>query len=450
MKLPSLFFALALVFNCKVAFASTNLPAPVLLNYNLRTTVEAYEKVGHKDPKWDAEARKCLKAFANIRSSTNQLEEEVRALHKGLSALTEAKCDDPLIRYLYLKYVFVDSHPATDNGPAYWEVATALQKSDYPAIRKFYAVMRARSALQESEPRSADIATMLNKADSFLAAALDDESMPETEADQACELLTSAAWWAYQTHWDLYQKLEPVLSKRWQQSSFAHLTKGRAYISYAWAARGNGWASTVSKENWKLMSERLEVADKAFSQAWKLDSHDPRICSEMVRLELGQGKGRDRMELWFQRGMKLNPGNYNLCFEKLNYLRPRWFGSHEEMIKFGRECATNTDWSGLVPMMLADTHYEVFKELSRDEQAGYWKRPEVWADIQLSFDRLFKVSPKENSHRQNYSYYAYWAEKWQVFADQTKLFPETNYTYFGGVEQYNLMVKTADEHLKKK
>jgi hypothetical protein len=453
MRLSYVFFSILILFldGWVALAASTNPPDPARLKYNLRTTVEAYEKAGHKDPKWDAAATNCLAIFANILSLTNNSDtDSLSNLQKNLSALDEAKCDDPLIHYLYVRYVFAESHPATDNGPAFWQAASALQKSDYPPIRKYYAVIRARNVLREGQARSPELETLWDKGISFLILALDDKSMPEKEADIACDLLISPIWWSYGTRWELYHKLEPVLTQSWDQTSFAQLMKGQAYLSYAWAARGSGWANTVSAANWKLMAERLDVSAKALDQAWQLNPHDSRICHEMMHVELGQGKGRERLESWFQRGMKVNPADYDLCFDKLEYLRPKWYGSHEQMIAFGRECAMNTNWSGLVPMMLADSHDEVFKELTLDEQTGYWKRPEVWADIQLSFDRLFKASPNLTEYRQNYSFYAYWAGHWQVFLDQTKLFPWTNYAYFGGEQQYNAMLKTAGEQLKQK
>jgi hypothetical protein len=51
------------------------------------------------------------------------------------------------------------------------------------------------------------------------------------------------------------------------------------------------------------MKDRLNIAAGALEEAWQLDPKDARICQEMMRVELGQGKGRARLETWFQRGM---------------------------------------------------------------------------------------------------------------------------------------------------
>jgi hypothetical protein len=431
--------------------ASTNMIDPEQLAYNLKTTVAAYERVGRKSPKWDADAKRCLTAFARIRSSTNtdisEFRDELRTI---LPRLVTAKCDDPMIRYLYLRNVFADSHSAGETAAAFGEVAAAMQLSAYPDIRKFYTMMWARRTLQNAEPQRPEIATLLEKAAAFLAKALNDNSMPVREADESCDFLMSAPWWAEAARWDCYRVLEPVLTNRWKGTSVALLTKGRAYLSYSWQARGKGYANTVTEKGWQSLAERLEIAAEALEAAWKLNPRDVRICREMMRIELGQGKGSDRLETWFQRGMKLDPANYDLCAEKLEYLRPRWYGSSKAMIDFGRECTANTNWAGTVRVMLADAHYEASREIQDDEQrAAYWKQTNVWSDIQFTFEQFLKLYPEEVGYRHNYARYAARCGEWQKFMNQIKLFPSTNHAYFGGVERFNSIVQFADEQLKK-
>ena len=168
------------------------------------------------------------------------------------------------------------------------------------------------------------------------------------------------------------------------------------------------------------------------------------------RMELGQGKGRERLELWFQRGMKLDPANYGLCADKMEYIRPRWYGSINDMIAFGRECTLNTNWSGSVRLMLADAHYEASREIQDSaKRAAYWQKANVWSDIQFSYQQFFKLFPNEVGYRHNYALYAVRCGQWQEVLNQIKLFPTTNVAYFGGQDQFNKMVKVAEDHVKK-
>jgi len=445
-----LFLVSASLWPCGVLAVLTNNLDPEHLSYNLKTTIEAYQKFGRKDPKWDADAKRCLTDFARIRASTNGTPEELMSYLKMILPRLN-KCDDPMVRYLFSRFVFTDTHSPIENADVYESVANAIQQSEYPEIRKFYATIWAYRMRRQAEPRRRDITNLLEKATFYLAKALQDEAMPPGEADEGCEFLMSGFWWAEGTRWDCYRGLEPALTNRWKGTSVALLTKGEGYLSYAWQARGIGYADSVGEKGWQSMAQRLNVAAEALEDAWKLNPHDTRICREMMRVELGQGKGRDRLETWFRRGMQVDPANHDLCANKLEYLRPRWYGSIPEMIAFGRECTVNTNWSGSVRLMLADAHNEASREIQDNVQrAAYWKQTNVWSDIRFTFEQFFKLYPQEVGYRHNYAMYASRCGQWSEFMNQVKLFPSTNYSYFGGVERFNGMVRSAQEHANSK
>jgi hypothetical protein len=332
--------------------------------------------------------------------------------------------------------------------PVFAEVASGLEKSGYPAIRKFYGRMWVyRSTPEGGAEKNPNV--LLEKAAPDLAEALEDKTMPEREAAAACEELLSPPWWSNPVRWDCYLIIEPVLTNNWANSSFAQLAKGRAYLTYAWKARGTGYANTVSDESWKLLAERLDVAANALEKAWKLDSHNADICLEMMRVELGQGKGRERLDTWFQRGLKLNPASYNIWYAKLEYLRPRWYGSIPQMVEYGWQCMTNAEWSGDLRLGLANAHYEVSRE-SPDGEAprAYLARTNVWSDVRSNFEYFFKLYPSAVGYRHNYARFAAYANDWDEFMRQAKMFPSTNFAYFGGVETFNGYLQAAEEHKK--
>ena len=119
----------------------------------------------------------------------------------------------------------------------------------------------------------------------------------------------------------------------------------------------------------------------------------------MMRVELGQGKGRPRMELWFKRAADLNPNYYDAFYAKLYYLEPKWYGSPKDMIEFGRECVNSKKWGGQVPLILKDAHEALIKYEPAKDKPGYWKRPEVWKDINAAFEKFFALNPQENGWR---------------------------------------------------
>lgn len=449
MKLLCVTLILLTFWQSNLARASTNSIDAGLLGYNLKTTAEAYDKVGVKDAKWDAVALKCLTLYANVRSLTNGSPDQmVSEIKTNVYQSITLGCKDTMIRYLYLR--FVDQKTGYEAASAYGAIASALQKSEYPDIRKFYAAMWAWQFLAPSEKQSTNAAQLLANASSSLAKALVDKSMPMREAEQACDFMMSGPWWAEQTRWDCYHRIEPALTNGWNNASFALYAKGQAYISYGWAARGTGYADTVTTNGWTLLEDRLRTAAAALKQAWNLNPHDPRICREMIRVQLGLGEGRAQMEMWFRRGMKLDPGNHDVCLEKLEYLRPRWYGSIAEMIKFGRECTTNTNYFGSVRLMLVDAHWEASTEIQdNSERAAYWQKTNVWSDIKSTYEQYSRLYPDDLGYRQNYAFYAATCSQWQEFLNTIHTFTYTNFELFGGEERFNSTVRFASQRVKK-
>jgi hypothetical protein len=429
------------------------------LKYNLKTTVEAYNRIGSKNPKWDDDAKKCLTLFAKIRSWTNGTPTDLlNQLTSSLAHLSELQCDDPLIRYLQVRFISSNANSLPENAAAFGEIASKLKSSQYPDIRKFYAFSWAHTYLLKSKYGNVkgiadtlpEVESLLKEAASFLSAAFNDPTMPIREADQSCDQLMSAPWPCLPGRWNCYTNLEPVLTNRWKDTSMALLAKGRAFFTYAWMARGIGYADSVSDSGWKLMKARLDIAADSLEKAWKLDPQDTRICLEMMRVILGQEKGQDQMELWFQRGMRLDPSNTDLCSAKLEYLRPRWNGSIKEMIEFGRECTLNTNWSGNVRLMLATAYYEASREISdTDQRIKFWRQPGVWNDIQFTYDQYIKLYPgSDNEVRPFYAHFAYRCWQWQAFLDMIKHVSPKYYNVYGGKEMLDKMVNYAEEQVK--
>jgi hypothetical protein len=133
---------------------------------------------------------------------------------------------------------------------------------------------------------------------------------------------------------------------------------------------------------------------------------------------------------------------------------PKWYGSRDEMLEFGRECVASTNWGGRVPLVLVDAHYEFARSLSVDEQAAYWKQPDVWPDIQSAYEKVFQLNPDvQGDYRYYYANYAYRAGQWQTFKEQIKIIRkqdgEVNYDFWGGRESFDRYVEDADLQLSK-
>ena len=163
----------------------------------------------------------------------------------------------------------------------------------------------------------------------------------------------------------------------------------------------------------------------------------------MMKVELGQGRGRDRMEQWFARAMALDTNYYEAANLMSLYLDPRWYGSKEEALAFARKCVTSTNWGGRVPLVLPDLHRSLARYPNSADSPGYWQRPEVWDDVRSAYEKFFRLNPHEFGYRHDYARDAYLCGHHSEFLAQTKLFPWTNFNFFGGEGKFQEMLARA-------
>jgi hypothetical protein len=227
----------------------------------------------------------------------------------------------------------------------------------------------------------------------------------------------------------------------------ADFIKAAFYVQYAWRARGHGTADQVSEEGWRLFNERLATAEKALNHAWSADPQDPQIPTLMISVVLGQQKGRPEMEKWFARAMAADPDCYRACQAKLNFLLPQWYGSREDMLEFGRECAASTNWGGQVPLILVDAHRDFADTLDSDARRDYWIQRDVWPDLKAAYEKFAKVNPDQTRFRYPYAWYAFRCGQTNDFVEQIKLIRkndgEVRYSYFGGKELFDRLWSRA-------
>ena len=421
------------------------------LDWNLNTLVVAYDKNLEGNLNGEDSAHAALTEFARVRAKVcDDAEPWVEIISTNCQAAINAGCDDPQVRYLYLRYSPEGQNmEATARAAAMLKVAEKMEKSNYPPIRKFYAQFRAMEYINETYnyrftnmPPEAQSFVTQNNIMVYINQALADKAIPVEEAYDAChELLLKT--YDKNLYQDTSGSFQSIFSNRWPETELSLLLKGETHYQMAWHARGGGYANKVTPEGWKGFQDHLAVADDALNRAWKIDSKDVRIPNLMIKLAEAMQKSRPEMDAWFDRAMDLNPANYEACTAKLHYLYPQWYGSREDMLAFGRECVKNSDWSGEVPLILADAHWDYSRYLQAAERTNYWKQPDVWPDIKASYTRFFQVNTNSLPWHHNLAWYAYQCGQWDEFINQLPQMGYTNYEYFGGKDVFDSMVQTA-------
>ncbi|HTV39333.1 MAG TPA: hypothetical protein VMF08_02050 [Candidatus Sulfotelmatobacter sp.] len=276
---------------------------------------------------------------------------------------------------------------------------------------------------------------------SDMVQAVQDKSLPESEADTAAQKLFDLLQYNEKETTNAYNQIEAALARQSGTATMADYIKATFYLRYAWQARGHGWSSQVTPEGWQLFGERLKVARRALEHAWSRDPQDPQIPTLMISIVLGEQSGRPEMEKWFARAMQADPDNYAACRAKLHFLLPEWYGSRDDMVAFGRECVASTNWGGEVPLILVDAHSEFDRTLTGEARRNYWLSPDVWPDIQSGYEKYAQLNPDETRFRYPYAWYALACDQTNAFVQQINLIRQNagqiNYGYFGGKASFD-------------
>ena len=424
------------------------------LTWNLKTLVNPYRQAGFANPAWDEPAMRALAAFAAIRSQVPETNGPwYTIIASNCDLAVKAGCKDPMVGYLHIRFPMDDSRSPKEVADAFAAVSVQIKQTSYPPIRKFYASLRAVEQFWSAYGTKADRSRMkeFGGSSGYVCDILRDPTIPVEEAYEVCNETLKA--YGGETNLITYQKLYDTMEKpmfdKWPNDYRSFLIKGIAYRDMAWIDRGHGYANTVTEKGWEGMRDKLGVAETALERAWELNQKDEWVALQMMNLELGQGKGRKRMELWFNRAMSLDTNSMDACWQKLNYLQPKWYGSAPILLAFGRECIESKQWGGKVPLVMLDIHEALTGYLEGEDKTNYWKEPAVWLDIQDAFDRFFELNPEATGWYHNYAWYAQRCGRWDKVKQLIPKLGEINYAYFGGKEKYDEMVKLAEANADK-
>ena len=373
-----------------------------------KTFSESYHQAGQKDPKWDELAFSTLDKMARHFSDA----EMTRILHEAIFAdakkAIELGCDDPLILYVYANTSTGPNHPGPEEYLNRHVVAArALENSKYPVVRRMIAVQKAGLMLL-TRPGPAARKEALHFVDELvqllLLSAEEDEPCRELE-DNWC----SAGFALIEAHGLLLgdrkagsDKVDELLLKSPRLNAVRLQIRCNFFIHYAWEARGSGTADTVSKVAFQTFGERLVEARKLGVQAWEANP-SPRIATMMININKGLLGDREDMEMWFTRAMKLDGAHKNACSAKLDWLDPKWHGTLEEMLGFGRACRDTRNWQSMIPLLGAEAHHRAaYRQPTTKDRDTYLMSVEYWNDVNEVYTTYLRHRPQDSHVRSNF------------------------------------------------
>lgn len=123
------------------------------------------------------------------------------------------------------------------------------------------------------------------------------------------------------------------------ESITARIALARSLHRWAWVARGNGFANTVTPEMAKLFNERSQESLLVLEGSEKLGTMDPEWFLQMMAAGVALGWDNARMKSIFDRGVAFEPGFFYLYNNYANYLLPKWYGKPGDSSAFAKASA---------------------------------------------------------------------------------------------------------------
>jgi hypothetical protein len=175
------------------------------------------------------------------------------------------------------------------------------------------------------------------------------------------------------------------------ESVTPRIAMARVLTSYAWKARGGGWAYEVKEEDWQTFFARLRGAQNYLEQAEKLKERCPVFWTTLQRIALGLQVGRKKYDAIFNQARREFP-NYEAYYNnRAICLLPGWHGAAGEWEsdlaksadKIGGEAGDVLYARVIWYVHTAGVSTNIFKETPRLS----------WPRVQRGFDGILKESP---------------------------------------------------------
>lgn len=213
------------------------------------------------------------------------------------------------------------------------------------------------------------------------------------------------------------------------------LYESEIWTSFAWNARGSGYARTVTPEGWKLFRERLNQAMAALEDARTYAATNPAWYAAYLYLALALDRPlQDRLRIFLE-ATKREPYYYETHFAMLLGLTPKWGGSYAQIAGFAEEAVKATraqDGDSMYTRIYwyVSGNVELQEDLFKDVGAS-------WDRMRKGFEELQARYPKSYWIANNFASFACRARDKTAFFKllpmvEKKVYSEawrTNYSY---------------------
>ena len=200
----------------------------------------------------------------------------------------------------------------------------------------------------------------------------------------------------------------PILNdyrRQFPKSPWSFILRGEFYKWYAWEARGNGYANTVTNDGWIKMKDRLK---KAFADYLSVVKTRPRLIyaySGAGFAAMNIGRQHTALRL-YQKALKYDPAYWCVLNCLLDHSESKWFGPDDDfMFEFARSISSKHPEYPYLKRLVILAHEEnarLYADGNATKAKDYLNQPDVWNEITASYKDIFIKYPESKYAKKYY------------------------------------------------
>ena len=393
--------------------------------WHLKTYIQNYEKHGHRSAVWDDRVKLMLEKYAVFRrqKTSNAFMQD---LLDQVNHILESGCKDP--RVISIKgIVLYNLQSPIDAAPFLKQGLELLEQSSYPKRYSFFTASHLCYVYGNTTGAQNPFKTYHRAKMKYLGQAAQDQDYQDGHqryylqdfitvfSDNNCSMPE-----------DVDLCMDTIIQSRQIDPWIALVAKGFYHVALAWNYRGNGYAKSVTEENKKKFEKEISRARKCLIHAYELHPEYPEAAAKMISVSMAI-PGDVPMRQWFDRVIKVH-FDYLYAYEDLLWaLRPRWRGSHVEMLKFGIECLNTERYDTRVPSQFLVSLFQIGDELDNWRAPYQW--PGIYELIQKYFNGLLNEPKNKDYETANKSFYVVVAWAAGQYQDAHRMMQELGTTF---------------------
>jgi hypothetical protein len=383
--------------------------------WDRQSLLDAYDRGGHADPKWDAAAHEAIVLHVRPRRDPNISPKDQRRIIDAFKKAIDLGCDDPLLLYHYWQRKLTSEKPVpgvnvlTKIEPIR-KACEGVVAGNYPPVHRMEAAMRLAEESIMYHRYTPELGKRVNENIEIALAQVE----PAIKAGAPRHLLMGML--------APIEKLVHTMERNKGTEGHARMmkavrvsAKGTAipafldadfYIWRGYFLRNHPDYRTPGPKQEQvktLLAEVVQQCKAAVDECLVAAPDDPDAINRMLRYLCMIAGPRAEFDKWFEKTTTIYPNDLPAYQVKLGYIREN--GTAEEQLAFGRECLAKGNWPSRIPLILVDVHATLASD-SGD--------PQVWEDLTAAFEGYLKRFPDAHRDRTAYLVSACLGNHWLV------------------------------------